>query len=218
MPGRFATLHRPVARYFRSRRLGRLSRDFGLRASTTVLDLGGSEYYWHWLEPCPTVTVVNLETRDLDRTQLPWVQADGRILPFLDNSFDLVYCNSVLEHLPDEASRLAVAHEIARVGRSYCVQTPNRWFPLDAHTLTPGFHLLPRRWQARLARDYSVWGWLQRPSHEEARGYIENIHLLAADDLARLFPDAAIECERFLGLPKSFSAVCQEPRQVTDRV
>ncbi len=212
MSGRFARLHRPVARYFRSRRLRRLARDFDLQRSTTVLDVGGTEYYWEWLVPTPTVTVANLEARDLHRAKLPWVQADGRSLPFADNSFDFVYCNSVLEHLPDEPSRLALAREIARVGRGYCVQTPNPSFPIDAHTLTPCFHLLPRHWQVRLARNFSVWGWLQRPSREEARGYVENIHLLAAGDLERIFPGAVIQRERVLGLTKSFSVVRQQPR------
>ena len=218
MPERFAALHRPVGRYFRRRRLLWLARTFRLRESSTVLDLGGSEYYWHWISPRPSVTVANFESRDIDPERLPWVQADGRRLPFRSGSFDLVYCNSVVEHLPDEPSRQAMAREIARVGRAYCVQTPNRWFPVDAHTLTPFFHFLPRSWQARLARNFTVWGWLQRPGPAEARGFVENTNLLAARDLRRIFPDAAIRRERFLCLTKSVSAVRQEARKVADGV
>jgi len=118
----------------------------------------------------------------------------------------------VLEHLPDEASREAMAREIERVGLGYSVQTPNRWFPLEAHTLTPAFHFLPKRWQARLARNFTIWGRLQRPSRAEARGFVENIRLLSARDLQGLFPDAAIERERFLGLTKSLIAVRQQRR------
>lgn len=212
MAGRFAALHRPIARFFRTRRLRKLARAFDLRGSTTVLDLGGAEYYWRWISPRPAVTVANLAARDLAPRDLPWVRADGRRLPFCDGSFDLVYCNSVLEHLPDERSREAMAREIARVGSGYCVQTPNRWFPLDAHTLTPGFHFLPTRLQARLARNFTVWGWLQRPGREEARGFVESIQLLVADDLRRLFPDGGIERERLLGLTKSISAVRKQAR------
>ena len=212
MPDRFAAIHRPLARYFRTRRLRRFARTFGVCGSTTVLDLGGDEYYWHWLSPCPTVTVANLEARDLRRDAMPWVQADGRLLPFEDGTFDVVYCNSVIEHLPDEPSRDAMAREIARVGRGYCVQTPNRWFPVEAHTLTPGFHFLPRSWQVRLARNFTVWGWLQRPGRDEARGFVENTQLLAEKDMHRAFPDATIERERFLGLTKSISAIRKQGR------
>ncbi len=212
MVNRFANLHRPLARYFRSRRLRRFASIFGVDPETTVLDLGGAEYYWPWLAATPRVTVANVSKRDLRPKDLAWIQADGRQLPFRDGTFDVVYCNSVLEHLPDEASRQALAREVARVGAGYCVQTPNRWFPVEAHTLTPGFHFLPRRWQLRLARNFTVWGWLQRPSKAEARGFIENIHLLSAKDLKQLFPDAQIERERFLGLTKSVIAVRQQVR------
>lgn len=208
----FADIHRPLARYFRSRRLRRFARSFSVDERTKVLDLGGAEYYWPWLEVRPHVTVANYAARDLERVTLDWVRADGRNLPFQDGAFDVVYCNSVLEHLPDEASREAMAREIERVGLGYSVQTPNRWFPLEAHTLTPAFHFLPKRWQARLARNFTIWGWLQRPSRAEARGFVENIRLLSARDLQRLFPSAAIERERFLGLTKSVIAVRQQRR------
>ena len=212
MPGSFAAIHRPLARFFRSRRLRRFAQSFKLDRQSTVLDLGGAEYYWPWLKVRPRVTVANFEQRDLKKADLDWVRADGRKLPFQDGAFDVVYCNSVLEHLPDEASRDAMAREVARVGRGYSVQTPNRWFPVDAHTLTPAFHFLPMRWQSRLARNFTLWGRLQRPSRAEARGFVENIRLLTAHDLQRLFPDATIERERFFGLTKSVIAVRQQRR------
>lgn len=208
----FADLHLPLARFFRSRRLRRFAQSFKLDRQTRVLDLGGAEYYWPWLNLRPRVTVANFEERDLNKVDLDWVRADGRKLPFQDGAFDVVYCNSVLEHLPDEASRNALAQEVARVGRGYSVQTPNRWFPVDAHTLTPAFHFLPKRWQSRLARNFTLWGRLQRPTLAEAQGFVENICLLTARDLQRLFPDAVIERERFLGLTKSVIAVRQQRR------
>ena len=66
-------------------------------------------------------------------------------LPFGDGSFDFVFSNSAIEHLrtPERQRRFAV--EVARVGKRYCVQTPNRWFPLESHLLTPWVHYLPKR-------------------------------------------------------------------------
>ena len=185
----------------------RFAQAFGLDPSTTVLDLGGAEYYWRWTGRRPRVVVANLERRDLRPERLQWIQADGRRLPFGDRAFDVVFCNSVLEHLPDERSRESMAREIVRVGRGYWVQVPNRWFPVEPHTMTPGFHFLPRRWQVRLARNFTVWGWLQRPAPDEARGFVEGIHPMSAKDLARLFPDASIERERVAGLAKSVLVV-----------
>ncbi len=212
----FGRVHRPLARYFRSRRLRRFAATFRLTADALVLDLGGDEYYWRWVEPLPRVIVANPAARDIRPGMLEWVRADGRQLPFRDGTFDVVHCNSVLEHLPDERSRRALAREVERVGRAYSVQVPNRWFPIEPHTLTPGFQFLPKRWQARLARNFTVWGWLQRPTREEARGYVENIHPLAARDLRRLFRGARIERERVLGLTKSVIAVREDARKLAD--
>ena len=151
-------------------------------------------------------TIATLESRDLSPQSMPWGQADGCSLPFADGAFDIV-----IEHLADAESCAAMAREFARVCRCYAVQTPNRRFPVEAHTLTPGFHFLPRNWQVRLARNFTVWGWLQRPGREEARGLVENIRLLAERELQRVFPDATIERERFLGLAKSVTAVRKQP-------
>lgn len=41
--------------------------------------------------------------------------ADGRRLPFADLSFDVVFCNSVIEHLGDNESQRRLAAEIRRV-------------------------------------------------------------------------------------------------------
>ncbi len=65
-------------------------------------------------------------------------------LPFADGEFDLVYCSSVIEHVPP-ASRAAFAAELRRVGRCWLVQTPAYSFPLEPHSLLPGAHWLPAR-------------------------------------------------------------------------
>ena len=74
---------------------------------------------------------------------------DGRALPFRDEAFDVVFSNSVIEHVGDAASQRRFAREVARVGRAYWVQTPNRWFPVEQHLLTPLVHWLPKSWQRR---------------------------------------------------------------------
>ena len=59
-----------------------------------------------------------------------YVVADGCHLPFADDAFDMAFSNSVIEHVPDHE---AFSRELARVGRSYYVQTPNKWFPIEPH-------------------------------------------------------------------------------------
>jgi SAM-dependent methyltransferase len=143
-----------------------------------------------------------------------WVAGDGRALPFCDAAFDVVFSNSVIEHVGDPASQEQFAREVARVGCAFWVQTPNRWFPVEQHLLTPLVHWLPKSWQAAIVRRGTVWSALTRPSPDRRDFYIEHflrdIRLLGMGELQRLFPGARIVRERFLGMTKSLIA-CRLP-------
>lgn len=123
---------------------------------------------------------------------------DGTKLEFEDDAFGVVFSSSTIEHVP-KAHQPTFAAEIRRVGRRYFVQTPNRYFPIEPHYEFPLFQFLPKRVQRALNNHFSL-GW--RP-----KGYWEEINLLSARQLRRLFPDAEIHRERFLGLTKSLMAV-----------
>ncbi len=77
---------------------------------------------------------------------------DGCTLPFPDRSFDIVYSNAVIEHLPGREAQQRFAAEIVRVGRGWFVTTPNFWYPLEPHYHLPYVQLLPEIWQQHLAR------------------------------------------------------------------
>jgi len=61
---------------------------------------------------------------------------DGCALPFADKSFDIVYSNAVLEHLPGWGAVERFTNEVQRVGRSWFISTPNVWYPVE-----PDYHL-----------------------------------------------------------------------------
>jgi len=83
---------------------------------------------------------------DLSVSDLPWpsVVADGRCLPYRTAVVDLVASNAVVEHVGDEADQQRFVAEHDRVGRAWVMTTPNRWFPVESHTLT-----LFRHWSTR---------------------------------------------------------------------
>ena len=122
----------------------------------------------------------------------PFVQADATEgLPFADGEFDLVYCSSVIEHVPP-ARREAFAQELRRVGKGWFVQTPAWSFPIEPHALLPLAHWLP----PTLRRPYWKLG---------ATGKWEEIELLRRGEMEALFGPA--QAERIGPLAKSWVCV-----------
>jgi len=197
MPGVYATARGPLARLAgplaaraRARRHARFFALTRLQPGARVLDVGCGELGLRALEPGLDVTGVDLAERP--HYPGPFVRADAADgLPFATDEFDLVYCSSVIEHVPP-ARRAAFAAEIRRVGRGWFVQTPARSFPLEPHSLLPGAHWIP----ARARRFYWRLG--------AARGW-EDISLLGRDELEALFGPA--RPERVGPLTKSWVCV-----------
>jgi hypothetical protein len=145
-------------------------------------------------------------------------------LPFGPGDFDIVLCNSVIEHvtLPKaqcsvharveqrsweaaaRARQLAFAGEIRRLGAAYFVQTPHRHFPVEQHVHLPLVQYLSHNGLCRLVSVTDRW-WIK-----SCQGTVD-WELLAPADMQRMFPDAAIHIERVLGLPKSIIAWRRTP-------
>lgn len=174
-----------------------------LRPTDTIVDVGAG--WGAALERFNTTNPITAVDLKPDPSS-PWLstpnvtvaQADGTALPFADRAFDVAFSNSVIEHVP-RARQEAFAAEIRRVADRYYVQTPNRFFPVEPHYQLPLFQFLPERLRRALNRRFTL-GW-------QAKGAWEEITLLSARDLRRLFPDAEIHRERFLGMTKSLIAV-----------
>jgi hypothetical protein len=118
---------------------------------------------------------LNLETPERYKIfgQLPgncrYVQGDARSLELPDQSFDIVFSNSVIEHVGTWEDQHAFARETARVGKRYWIQTPNKHFPIEPHMNFPYFQFLPRALQERLALVVSETRRLSRRGNEERR-------------------------------------------------
>src|SRR6516225_9977087 len=187
---------------FRLRRMQRFAVELGITTETRVLDIGGTPDCWRLLPVAPRVTLLNTPRARADLASAEsWVAGDGRALPFRDGAFDVVFSNSVIEHVGDEASQRRFAAEVARVGRAYWVQTPNRWFPVEQHLLTPIVHWLPKRWQRAIVPRFNLWMVLTGIRGDRRSFYIEHylkdIQLLTAGEVRSLFPKARIIRERF---------------------
>jgi hypothetical protein len=201
-----------LSRRFRRRRMQRFLRECRITADTRVLDIGGTPDTWQLTGIRPRLVLLNMPRARAELAgAVEWVAGDGCALPFRDGAFDVVFSNSVIEHVGDAASQQRFAREVARVGRAYWVQTPNRWFPVEQHLLTPLVHWLPKRWQRMVVRRGTVWSALTHPTPDRRDFYIEHflrdIRLLGLRELQSLFPGARVIRERFLGVTKSLIAV-----------
>ncbi len=202
----------PISRSFRRKRMERFVKELGVTAQTRILDVGGIPETWEALPWRPTIVLLNMpRTRSEMTGSQSWVAGDGCSLPFRDLSFDVVFSNSVLEHVGGSANQERFAREVERVGRGYWVQTPNLWFPVETHLLTPFIHWLPRSWQRVVVPRFTVWGALRGISRDRRQYYFEHylsdVRLLGCRQLSSLFPGACLIRERVCGLTKSLIAV-----------
>ena len=103
------------------------------------------------------------------------VTASGTDLPFEDDAFDVAFSNAVVEHVGGRGDQRRFVTELCRVAPRVFLSTPNRWFPVETHTLVPLVHWLPRSTADRAMRALR-------------RGKWEHVELLTSSDLLELFP------------------------------
>jgi hypothetical protein len=194
----------------------RFAQHFAISEKTTVLDMGGYPAVWELLDVRPRITILNLAFTPADREKgMECVVGDGCNTTLVDRSFDVVFSNSVIEHVGDLERQRQFARECMRCGWGYYVQTPNKWFPVDPHTLLPFAHWLPKRAFNALMK-ISPRFLIARPSPAEMEDLV-NMRLLSKSDLQELFPGAEIIEERFLGITKSLIAVSKKQKHLQGR-
>jgi len=196
---------------FRARRMQEFIRRFAVTNSTRILDVGGTPDNWRIAGIHPRVTLLNMPRgQEFTESGFTFVSANGCRLPFRDQSFEIVFSNSVIEHVGGGDAQRQFAGEVRRVGKSYWVETPNRRFPVEQHLLTPFVHWLPRAWQRPIVSKWTIWDRVEKPSPDRRefyiRHYLDDVRLLTARELSALFPDAEILRERAFGWTKSLIA------------
>jgi 2-polyprenyl-3-methyl-5-hydroxy-6-metoxy-1,4-benzoquinol methylase len=170
---------------------------------------GGNYFEHHYPHPARMVTCVYGVDQELagfrqQHPQIRVVAGDGRALPFADNAFDVVVSNAVIEHVGTRAQQQAFVAELARVARRVFLATPNRWFPVDTHTLIPLAHYLPPAAQFRIYRLLGREYWAS----------IDRLNLLGARTLRALVPagvQARLVRLRLCGLTHSLVLVLERP-------
>jgi hypothetical protein len=200
-----------VGQRMRARRWEWFRAEFPDIESMSVVDLGGTVEAWLRAPVQPAcVHVVNLEPESA--AALPgWLHADTADacdLPdrVISHDYDLVFSNSVLEHVGGHAQRARFAEAVHKLAARHWVQTPYRYFPVEPHWLFPGFQFLPLALRARIS---SRWPLIHtRPANrEEGLAAALWVELVSRSELAYLFPASVIRPERLAGVTKSLIAI-----------
>jgi hypothetical protein len=198
-----------------------------------ILDVGGAEPYWASLLPdaagtsdtagSPSegaepmndlsagelqVTMVNLHPQETTLPNVRAVTGSALDLSGFDRSdYDVIFSNSVIEHLGSLDKQRRMASEVLRMDLRYFVQTPNCYFPVEPHFLLPLFQFLPRAGRIWLASHWRYGSYCRPGNVAAATEVVDEIRLLSAAEMGALFPGARLHLERFGPLVKSVTAV-----------
>lgn len=170
------------------------------RPGMKILDVGGQPQIWDSIEIPLKITCLNLPgvaaTHHPTHHEITYVEGDGCSMPqYEEGEFDLVFSNSVIEHVGDIRHREQFSQEIRRICKSYWIQTPSKYFPIEAHCGMPFWWFYPRK-----VKTFFITRWKRKlPAWTEM---VETTDFVTRKELARLFPDGVLKREWFI-FPKS---------------
>jgi hypothetical protein len=179
----------------RRRMFERFLQSFSPSETSTVLDVGvtsdethdHSNYFEHWYPYKSRVTAIGLEDASFLETRYPgmrFVAGSALKLPFETGEFDFVHSSAVIEHVGSFANQAHMLREAWRVARSgVFITTPNRWFPVEMHTVLPLVHFLPA----------NVFRWCLRRLGRPFFADENNLNLLSKRTIAGAAASAGIE-------------------------
>ncbi|MCC5869128.1 MAG: class I SAM-dependent methyltransferase [Gammaproteobacteria bacterium] len=150
------------------------------------------------------ITVLNLanviDFDEVSQHTFRYIEGDACELADLSGKdFDIVYSNSVIEHVGDVTRQKAFAAAVLSLNTDYWIQTPSKWFPVEAHCGMPFWWFYPDRF-----RQHFLSRWKEKlPAWTEM---VEGTRVIEKQFFQELFPDGEVYVERLAGLPKSYIA------------
>jgi hypothetical protein len=181
-----------------------------------VLDIGGTLPYWemnaHYIPKgmISRIEVVNLPpqtetSRTINGIEVVSYAGNALELSTLRSPhYDLVFSNSVIEHVGNLRAQLCMAEIVRKMGDFYFVQTPAKSFPLEPHFYFPYFPYLPLSWRTWIHQRWTVGFMNPTPDWLAARIACEETRLMTMAEVKAIFPQGHIIKERLFGLCKSY--------------
>lgn len=198
-----------VSSKLRNQRFAVFLEKLSVTPASRILDVGGTGQTWVDTGLEKNVTLLNLQQPKQKDLEKGFTCVEGNALNmdmFGEKHFDVVFSNSVIEHVGGKENQRRFAEEVRRVGRSYWVQTPNKYFPVEPHFLFPCFQFFPDPIKRKIGvlwpySHYKRWNF----SNERILQDLVDLRLLSKKELISLFKHGSVYEETFFGLTKSFA-------------
>jgi hypothetical protein len=174
-----------------------------------VLDVGGTAAAWRLAPVRPArLVLMNVEPPGtLAGAEMVIADACDPPERLRRERFDLVYSNSVIEHVGGHWRRQAFADAVRSLADHHWIQTPYRYFPIEPHYAGPLFQFLPLGARGRLVARWPIGSLATVTDVATCLSQAQNTELLSRTEMRHYFPDSALLSERVLGLTKSLIAV-----------
>lgn len=208
------SFYRFLWKNWKERRFKRFIRTMKPTSTCQLLDIGGYPEDWFTRgEHIAKVDLLNLDLSVLGEIppaspQIRVFVGDARNLEFPDGSYDIVFSNSVIEHVGNLDDQRAFANEARRVGAEIWIQTPAKLCPIEPHYMGLFIHWFPSSWQVSVARWTSLRGLSGSASRQELQEIAATTRFLSKREFSSMFPDCEIWTEKlFWVFPKSYVAI-----------
>lgn len=111
-----------------------------------ILDLGaGSGLIGNYFAGCNKVYYSDLEDLCGTHTKGDFLKINNNMVPYPDNSFDIIISNMVIEHTANPEKHLIEIYRLLKDGGICYLGAPNAIFPWEPHYKLPFIHYLPHR-------------------------------------------------------------------------
>jgi hypothetical protein len=177
---------------------------------TKILDMGGQPAIWDHVDLPLNLTFLNLpgsfrEYHQSSHHRMTYIEGNACSMPYFQpGDFDIVFSNSVIEHVGNFGKRFEFTQEVIRLSKKYWIQTPSQLFPIEAHCGMPFWWFYPKAlrsryiklWELNLSDTSSFW----------LPELMNSTVAVTVDELRTLLPGCQIKYERLIGVPKSIIA------------
>ena len=103
--------------------------------------------------------------------------SDARNTMLEKDSFQIVHSNATIEHVGSFENQVTFVREMLRISKeSVFIQTPNRFYPIDLHTILPFIHWLPKNIHRKILK------FLKKDFYSKE----ENLNLLTVKELKKI--------------------------------